>query len=188
MDVKNPTADSESDAGFLLGRKLEDDFCGELGVEGFAGSDTGRSVVVADGVVESEVASNRDATASGRSVVDAVEEVEHLSSELKGHTFEDLRVFEDRKVDVGVTRPVVAVAAGSAEVAWSRIGESAGAKPVSIRLLSLIALGDRADLVGAVVAFVGSADVAGCVDCEWLSSVEAQQRVKLPAVSERAHM
>ena len=91
-------------------RWLEDDFYSELSVEGFTGPDARSSVVVSDRVVEGEVAADGDAAATGRSVVDAVEEVEHLCPELEGHELLDLRVFEEGEIDIRVTRTVVTVA------------------------------------------------------------------------------
>jgi hypothetical protein len=103
------------------GLKLEKHFEGELRIEGFASAYAGGSVVVADGVVESEVAADGDIAAAGRCEVISVEEVEHLCAELNGDTFFDLRVFEDREIDVRVARTVVSIASRCTKGALSRI-------------------------------------------------------------------
>ena len=163
---------------FSTGRaRLEDYFEAELSVEGFASAYARGSVIVADGVGEGEVAANVYKAASGRCEIIAVEEVEHLGAELNVNPLFDLRVFEDGEIDVRVARAVVSVAASRTKGTWGGINEGRGVKPIGIGLLSLETPSDRADLHSAVIIFVGSADVAGGMNSEWLAAVEAKQRV-----------
>ena len=103
--------------------RLEEYLECELRVEWFAGAYAGGSVEVADGVVEGEVATDGYVAAAGGGEVIAVEEVEHLSTELKSDALFDPRVLEDREIDVGVSRAIVAVATSGAEGAWIGIDE-----------------------------------------------------------------
>src|SRR5262249_15138932 len=94
-------------------RRLKLDLNSQLHVEGFAGSDTGCTVEVADRIRDRAIAVDC-ARAGGH--VDAVEEVKHLRAELK---FEPLilakgDVLEDRKVHVSI--------AGAVELVASNIG------------------------------------------------------------------
>lgn len=103
--------------------KLEDNLGGKLCVEGFAGAYARGSVVVADSVVERKVATDVYIAAAGRCEVIAVEEVEHLNTELNVDALFDLRVLEDGEIDVRVSRAVISVASSRTEGAWGGINE-----------------------------------------------------------------
>ena len=122
--AKAPPCDVLLGGAFAIGRaELEEYLGGKLRVEGFAGAYAGGSVVVADGVGEREVAADvYKATAWGCEVI-AVEEVEHLHTELDGDALFDLRVFEDGEINVRVARAVVSVAASRTEITRGGINE-----------------------------------------------------------------
>ena len=99
---------------------LEKNLQAELRIEGFTSTDTWSSVVVTDGVIQTEVSTYG---AVWWRIVDTVEEVEHLRPELNGHQFLDLRVLEDGKIYVGISRAVITVTTRRSKVTGVRVGK-----------------------------------------------------------------
>ena len=145
-------------AFFLRGLAwLEDDFATELCVEGLAGADAGSAVVVADGVKELRASADRSRR---RSEVVAIEEVEELGAKLNGDALGDLGVLEDREINIAETGSVEGITTGCAKGADGGVSEGRKIDPVRCCALALIADTSRGNLDGAIVAFVGPADVA----------------------------
>src|SRR6266508_5136307 len=89
-----------------------------------------------------------------------VEEIEELGAELDSRGFADRRVFDDREIDVLVTRPVQDVAARIAEAAERWDGEGRRVEPALRRRVIQLGLPRQVRTVVAQKPEVRDAGVA----------------------------
>ena len=171
------------------GLAVEDHFQRELSVEGFASADSGSSVEIAncvkqlEGSVRSEV--GVEVTLQWRSEVGPVQQVEHFNAELGANPLGDFCVLEHRKVNIGVARSVVGIAARCAGERTGRsIDEGAGVEPICKDLLLLCAGVGIGDLNGALHEFIRAAVIGRAKDAERQTAMEGEQTVQLPSVGE----
>ena len=128
-----------------------------MDVEGFTGANAGRAVIVASGVAALSEAAAESAT--GRSQVDAVEEIEEFGAELRVKSFGDGNVFKDGEINIAKSSSDQGIARYGGKRTGCGVGESGWIDPLNGVVINegmRNALERIADLDGTSGVFAGA--------------------------------